>query len=56
MVIWLWSGSEQKKKKEKKKRCDLLIQVCVVSVLLTFHCYLAFAPMHALHIGLTCGM
>lgn len=40
-----------------KKKCDLLkIQVCVVSVLLTFHRYLESAPMHALHIGLTCGM
>lgn len=32
------------------------IPVCVVSVILTFHYYLDCAPVHALHIGLTCGV
>lgn len=50
------------KKKKKSDKCwqgywvPMKIQVCVRSVLLTFHCYLEFAATHALDTVLTCGI
>lgn len=48
--------------KKKVTKCwqgywvPMKIQVCVRSVLLTFHCYLEFAATHALDTVLTCGI